>query len=394
MNILQALLELRSAAAGDGAGQPARRQLEQRVRQRAVAFAARLIERGHSRDAAARQLGLCERTLRQWEQDLREGEPAPPLALGRPPADSGPEQQQAALNWLRDIGPGVGVPTLRTHFPDVSRAELTELLHGYRQLWQADNTRLRHVLHWQRPGTVWAMDFAEPAEPGGRTLPPIDGRFPYLLAVRDLASGYQLLWQPVMATTADVVIAALAPFFMVCGTPWVLKMDNGPAFLADDTQRFLRRWQACSLFSPPYTPQYNGAIEAAIGSLKTRTQRLAEQAGHSDFWTSLVVDAARQQANASARPRRLHGATPEEVWHSRPPLTAPERADFRASVAGFQDQARWDQHLPLAGELCRSDQAAVDRIALRRALVAHDLLWFRRRRIPAPMERPKVTLGG
>src|SRR5207249_11314403 len=87
-------------------------------------------------------------------------------------------------------------------------------------------------------------------------------------------------------------------------------------------------------------------------------------------------------------------ATPEEVWHSRPPRTAPERADFRASVAGFQDQARWDQHLPLAGELCCSDQAAVDRIALRRALVAHDLLWFRRRRIPAPMEQPKVTLGG
>src|SRR5207244_12795766 len=98
-----------------------------------------------------------------------------------------------------------------------------------------------------------------------------------------------------------VVIAALTPLFMVCGAPWVLKMDNGPAFLADDTQRFLQRWQACSLFSPPYTPQYNGAIEAAIGSLKTRTQRLADEAGHADFWTSGVIEAARQQANASAR---------------------------------------------------------------------------------------------
>ena len=392
MNILQTLLELCSAEASSGAGTGQQRQLEQRVRRRAVAFAARLIERGSSREEAARRLGLCERTLRQWEHDLGQDRPPPPL--GRPPADAGPEQQQAALNWLRDLGPGVGVPALRTHFPDVSRAELTELVHGYRQLWQAQNPRLLHVLHWQRPGTVWAIDFAEPAAPGGRTLPPIDGRHPYLLAVRDLASGYQLLWQPVRAASADVVIAALTPLFMICGSPWVLKMDNGSAFIAEATQRFLQRWQTLSLFSPPCRPQYNGSIEAAIGSLKTRTHRLAVHTGHPDFWTGGVIEAARQQANASARPRRLHGATPEEVWHSRPPLTAPERADFRASVAGFQDQARWDQHLPLAGELCRSDQAAVDRIALRRALVAHDLLWFRRRRIPAPMERPKVTLRG
>ena len=45
------------------------------------------------------------------------------------------------------------------------------------------------VLHWPVPGRVWAMDFAEPSLPGiTGVVPPLDGRYPYLLAVRDLAS--------------------------------------------------------------------------------------------------------------------------------------------------------------------------------------------------------------
>ena len=39
-------------------------------------------------------------------------------------------------------------------------------------------------------GTVWAVDFAQAPQP-------IDGVYPYLLAVRDLASSKQLLWLPV-----------------------------------------------------------------------------------------------------------------------------------------------------------------------------------------------------
>ena len=52
------------------------------------------------------------------------------------------------------------------------------------------NGRLLHVLHWHRPGAVWAMDHTEPPTP-------IDGRWPHVLAVRDLASHMQLAWLPV-----------------------------------------------------------------------------------------------------------------------------------------------------------------------------------------------------
>ncbi len=83
---------------------------------------------------------------------------------------------------------------------------------GYRQRWRSEHRRVRHVLHWRRPGTVWATDFAESP---CRT----DGLYPYVLAVRDLASGQQLLWQPVLALTAQVVLAELPWLFALHGAP-------------------------------------------------------------------------------------------------------------------------------------------------------------------------------
>jgi transposase InsO family protein len=326
-----------------------------------------------------------ERTLRQWEHDLHSDQPVPIAPLGRPLADSGTEQQQAVLNLLNQVGPGISVPTLRAHFPDMARRELTGLQHRFRDLWQTQHTRVRHTLRWLRPGTVWAMDFAQPPAP-------IDGQFPYLLAVRDLASGRQLLWRPVHADTAKkVVMTELTALFLSHGAPWVMKTDNGPAFIAGDLKGFLGRFQVHTLFSPIRTPSYNGSIEASIGSLKTRTERLADEHGHPGLWTSDLVEAARQEANATARPRRLQGATPDDVWFNRCPLTAAERAHFRATVSQLQEEARIEKQLPLDEKLSRLDQAKVDRLAIPRALVAHDLLVYRRRSIPATIRRPKVT---
>src|SRR4029077_15745790 len=147
-------------------------------------------------------------------------------------ADSGAPQQQAVVGLLHQRGPGLSVATLPEQFPAMARNELTEILHCYRQVWRFQHRRAPHVLRWLRPGTVWAMDFAEPPRP-------IDGRFDYLLAVRDLASGRQLLWRPVEAENAEVVIRELTPLFMSHGAPWVLKTDNGSAFIADPLASFL-----------------------------------------------------------------------------------------------------------------------------------------------------------
>ena len=144
----------------------------------------------------------------------------------------------------------------------------------------------------------------------------------------------------------------------------------------------------------PRTPAYNGAIEASIGSMKQRTQRHSNRAGHPGQWTSINLAAARTEANTSARPRRLHGLTPQQVWDARPPLCPDQRTRFDASVAQFQTEARQQRGLSAREPLTRAEQPSVDRVALRRALVAHDLLLFRRRRIPPPIPRPKVTNKG
>jgi transposase InsO family protein len=256
------------------------------------------------------------------------------------------------------------------------------VLQRYRRVWLKRHERSLHVLHWERPGVVWAMDFAEAAML-------IDGIYPYLFAVRDLASGQQLLWEPVADTTAKVAIDALSGLFVSHGAPLVLKSDNGPAFRAAETKQLLQSWQVGSLFSPPGLPAYNGACEAAIGSLKRRTEGIAYRAG--GMWTSVAVEAARQQANRLARPWGAHGPVREQLWNSRKQLTDAEREAFRTLVAQLECEERRLGGSPEARAPDHYDQAALDREAIRRALVAHGYLWFTRRRLPSLIKRPKVT---
>ena len=106
-----------------------------------------------------------------------------------------------------------------------------------------------------------------------------------------------------------------------------------------------------------------------------------------------LVEAARREANTTARPRRLHGATPNQEWDTRVPLTAEDRERFRAAVLRYQAEG-WEKFGGLPVEPSHWDTAVVDRVALRRALVAHDLLEFTGRSIPARIERPKAAIKG
>jgi hypothetical protein len=72
-------------------------------------------------------------------------------------------------------------------------------------------------------------------------------------------------------------------------------------------------------------------------------------------------------------------------------LTDVERTAFLATVERLQQEERVVGGIPENANLDHYDQAALDREAIRRALVAHGLLWFTRRRLPSPIKRPKVT---
>jgi transposase InsO family protein len=92
-----------------------------------------------------------------------------------------------------------------------------------------------------------------------------------------------LTWLSVLDESAETTINALHGLFQEHGAPLVLKSDNGAGFISTAMIRFLKGWRVRSLFSPPYTPEYNGTIEAGNGGLKTRTREeaaLPGRAGH------------------------------------------------------------------------------------------------------------------
>jgi len=323
------------------------------------------------------------RTLRQWDHDCRLGrlEAIPVVGVGRPAARSPLPVRQTILDYLKLTGPGIGVPTVHEQFGDVPRAELADLLQRYRAVCQARNKQWGRVLHWQTPGRVWAADFTEPSRYGGGGLPPIEGRYPYVLAVRDLASGCMLAWLPVPAPTLAVATQQLARLFATHQAPLILKTDNGAAFRADDFKEFLDAAGVIPLYSPPSCPGYNGAIEAAIGSLKNRTEQHAREQGRRNAWALADLEAALHAANAG-HPRRLNGRTPASVWDQRRPIDPVERVVFALTAERQRFQARVESGIAQEESLDHWRGSAVDRVAIERALVEHGHLLFTRRRIP------------
>lgn len=326
---------------------------------------------GFSLPETANRLHLSPRTLRDWCGDFRIEMPRLHLR-GRPTLRSAWEDRTAVLDVLKELGPATSVATLRECFPQMPRAELADLLMRYRRVWQKRHHAAPHTLHWTRVGAVWAIDFSEAPQP-------IDGLYPYLLAVRDLASHQQLLWRPVLAPTAEATIEALHMLLVVHGAPLVLKADNGSAFIADATREFLSPYAVSLLFSPPQTPRYNGSIEASIGSLKTRTERYATRAGHPGYWTTDDVAAAQSEANATARPHGETGPTPDELWQTRHPITPEEHRLFQETVRRRREELGAKEALPA------KEERRMQREAIRRALVEHGILLFSRRIIPLPI---------
>jgi len=373
--------------------QQARQRLQQRIRREAVACYHHLRDQGCTLGQCGQLLNLSPRTLRQWDQDCRLSRPETItlVGVGRPAARSPLPVRQQIIDYFKLTGPGIGVPTLQEHFRNVARAELADLLARYRAVCRARHAELQRVLHWQTPGRVWAADFTEPSRYATAvSLPPIASLYPYVLAVRDLASGSMLAWQALPNLTEEVTREALAHLFALHGAPLILKMDNGSAFRADEFKLFLETSGVIPLYSPPSCPGYNGAIEAAIGSLKKRTENEAHAQGRSGQWALADLAAAQTAANAS-HPRRLNGRTPASVWESRTPIEPLERVIFELTLERQRFRARDELRIDPEELLDHWRASAVDRHAIERALVEHGYLLFTRRRIPLTIRPGKVA---
>jgi hypothetical protein len=143
-----------------------------------------------------------------------------------------------------------------------------------------------------------------------------------------------------------------------------LKSDNGSAFLAGGAAALLAGWGVWPLFSPPRWPRYNGSCEAGIGSMKTRTHHRAARAGRAGQWACDDAEAARLEANQTARPWGPGGPTPQEVWQGRRPIRAEERAAFAATVRRQERQVRQEQGDAAQARLGHAARAALLRAAL------------------------------
>ena len=301
-----------------------RREREQTARRHAVTAGRDLARRGWQWNHVTRFLGLPERTYRNWRAaDLHNR--LAPRPLGRPTQLGCREDRNDLIHTLNELGPGLSVATLWEMFPQLARATIEDLVQRYRRIWRMQHEVPVHVLQWARPGSVWAIDFHGPRAS-------IDGIYPYLVAVRDLASGYQLLWQPVRDLTADTALLAVQSLVAEHGAPLVLKCDNGSAFIAAEFTSKILELGTRILYSPAQTPQYNGAIEAGIGSLTSRTNHHAARHNHPGHWTWDDVAAALGEANATARPRGPYGPTPQQLWDSRTAITPDQRRGFGAAV--------------------------------------------------------------
>jgi transposase InsO family protein len=361
----------------DFPGQRADRDNEQIIRGHVVATGQGLVEQGWSWTEAAGLLDIPERTLRGWRSVLATRPLASP-ALGRPVQLALPAQRAQIIDRIDELGPGVGVPTLRTEFPNVTRYEITNILGCCRQEWRWQHRQELQELHWFTPGAAWAVDFHGPR------AQPIDGRFPYLLAVRDLASGMVLLWLPITDATARSAIEALEMLFLVHGAPLVLKSDNGSAFIAARLRKLCRRFGVKNLYSPPQTPSYNGSIEATIGSLKIRTERYAAQDGRPSLWTKADADAARHEANTAARP---HGPRPDQAWAARPRITQAQRDQFLAAAARRFKNLVANQGPPKD----HAQRRATERDTISQVLVELGYLSITRGRTRLPVCKKKVA---
>lgn len=363
------------------------RQAHRRVAERIIVRSAIAFTRwgrsfGLTRQQAAERLKLSPCTLANWEQRWKENHLAI-IEKGRPPNHANQEMRNQLIALFNLMGPHVGLPTLQALFPAVSRGELEELRQRYRFIHRRRNQYVIHALRWTKPGSVWAMDYSQPPLP-------IDGIYNRLLVIRDLASGKQLLSLPCEGEGARIVVDALKALFLENGIPLVIKADNG-VFKAEEVKALAREHNILLLFSPEYTPRYNGACEAGIGSIKTRAHHESARNDRPGRWSCDDIEAARCQANDTARPEGPHAPTPSERWSMRETIPQSEREKFIEAYRVYEKQQRVERGCLPMSELGHRDQAALDRVAISRALVDRSFLVFRRRRIPLPFSSKKVT---
>ena len=353
------------------------RDAERRVRKSALAYLRWGVKRGLSIGEIARHLGTEVSTLNVWRQRWK-SDRLQRRDRGRPIHVVSDDLRWSFLAVFGLMGPHVGLPTLRSLFPDMARSAIIDMQRRCRGIYRRSHSWVVHALRWTRVGAVWAIDFSD--------LPaPIEGLYEKLFIVRDLASGYVVLAIPAWKESAHLVIQMLATLFKWLGKPLVVKADNGGSFISDELKAFLEAAGVRILYSPPCTPRYNGAVEAGIGSIKTRAMWQSALHDRPGDLTCDDIEAAVRQANETGRPNGRHGPTPQDLWLERQPITPEERRSFDELCKRYAAEEYTRRGWLPEVSLQHMEKASIDRVAISRALIEQGFLVIRRRRITPPV---------
>lgn len=279
---------------------------------------------------------------------------------------------------IKQLGTRSGVATFKARFPQVPCRTLAAVKHHYRYVLARWRRRRLARLEWTRPGSVWAIDHAQPPLA-------IAGKYDHLLAVRDLASGQQLGWEPIRQADAATSVEVLARLFAEHGPPLVLKSDNGKALTAGGVPALLAAHEVTPLVSPVYRPQYNGSCEAGVKAMKVRSEDVALIHDRSRHWSTEDLTDALRIANEFHRssPRSVSRA---ERWQQRTAIASAERASFLAALAACREQHTTTQ----AGPLTKQQTRTLERRSLAQALVEQGLLVIHRRPNTSPNKSPEA----
>lgn len=328
-----------------------------------------LQRRGWSATRVAARIELSATTLLRWTGRRAQRE-APRRRRGAKRKAPRPEHRRAALKDVLEK-PRVGARVLRRRYPTLTRQEAERIKRRAHALRDQRSLALR----WTRTGAVWAMDFTQPPQL-------VEGAYSRVLLVRDLASGMSLATVAMRRESATEVAFVLERLFREHGAPLVVKSDNGGSLVGGVIPQVLARWGITPLHSPPYTPRYNGACEAGVGSIKRGAELFAREAGRPGEWTLDGLEAARLYANEFGRPRSAGEGSPDDAWAARARVTRKERTEFQDALrtARLRETERNPAEEVQADSALR---ARIERTAVSAALAELNYLTYRRDRVTA-----------
>lgn len=172
-----------------------------------------------------------------------------------------------------------------------------------------------NVLRAVHKDHVWTWDFVFDRTTGGTTLK--------WLSIVDEHTRECLALKADRSITSEDVIDTLAELFAMRGVPQAIRSDNGPEFVAQSIQEWLRRLGIATLYIAPGSPWENGYVESFHSKL--RDEFLARELFENLLAARRLTAAWREDYNHERPHSSLEYVTPAE-FAARCAASIPEKA--------------------------------------------------------------------